>query len=115
MQSQPHQSIPLAGGLPVTTPSHGHLIAELPAVIDGHPSRPTIWRWILEGILAPNGERVKLSSLKVGGRRIVTNEAIAEFLAAINATPTEDADGDIPAGEKPPGQSVGRALDALGC
>ena len=97
-----------------------HRIAELPAVILGHPSVQSIWRWILLGILAADGKRVKLASVKVGGRRLVSRSAIDEFIAAINKERGGLSDAQA-AGSATKDESAirakqaGHALDGLGC
>ena len=78
----------------------------------GRPSVQTVTRWMLTGIKGPDGQMLKLQSFKAGGRRYITREAAAEFIAASN----EDA---------PPRRSAtdaarqsaeaSRALEALGC
>jgi hypothetical protein len=41
------------------------------------PSTPTLWRWVLKGTGG-----VMLESIKIGGRRFTSKEAIARFIAA---------------------------------
>lgn len=48
--------------------------------IPGRPHVATVWRWILKGL---NG--IKLGSVKVGGRRYTSAEAIESFIADSNA------------------------------
>jgi hypothetical protein len=60
-------------------------IQEVPSMFPGRPSVQTIWRWIREGVPGPNGNRLKLNSFKVAGRRYVTREAIESFIRASNA------------------------------
>ena len=97
-----------------------HRIAELPAVIPGRPSVQSIWRWILLGILAADGKRVKLASLKIGGRRVVSRSAIDEFIAAINQPPRGLSDAratgtTIKDESTIRAKQAGHALDGLGC
>ena len=47
------------------------------------PARPhvaTMWRWVLNGL-----DGVKLDSIKVGGKRLTSAEAISRFIAATTA------------------------------
>lgn len=61
-------------------------VIETPLMFPGCPAVQTIWRWIREGVPGPNGERIKLSSFKVAGRRFVTRDAIDRFIRDSNAT-----------------------------
>jgi hypothetical protein len=40
-------------------------------------------RWVLEGAKAPDGARVRLEALRVGGRWITSREAIQRFAVAL--------------------------------
>ena len=62
-------------------------VPEVPSMFPGRPAIQTVWRWIREGVPGPNGERLKLASFKVAGRRFVTRDAIDEFIRASNAAP----------------------------
>lgn len=62
-------------------------VPEVPSMFPGRPAIQTVWRWIREGVPGPNGERIKLDSFKVAGRRFVTRDAIEAFVAASNAAP----------------------------
>ncbi|WP_162672261.1 DUF1580 domain-containing protein [Gemmata massiliana] len=50
----------------------------------------TIWRWVREGVMTPNG-RVKLEAVRVGQSWITSREAVERFIAAQNppANPIE--------------------------
>lgn len=58
----------------------GKLVGQL------HGGRPvassTICRWVLRGHRLPDGCRVKLEALRVGGKLCTTKQAILRFLAA---------------------------------
>lgn len=45
----------------------------------------TVFRWCLHGVGSP---KVKLSTVKVGGRRFVTRAALDRFIAALSAGPS---------------------------
>lgn len=53
----------------------------------GRGGRPchlsTVLRWILHGSLTPDGERVRLEAIRVGGAWKTTVEAVHRFLAAL--------------------------------
>jgi adenosylmethionine-8-amino-7-oxononanoate aminotransferase len=56
--------------------------------IPGRPHRATVWRWILNGL-----HGIRLESVKVGGRRFTSEEAIERFIARTTA---------VANGEQPP-------------
>ena len=62
-------------------------VTEAPSLFPGRPAVQTIWRWIREGIPGPHGDRIKLHSFKVAGRRFVTRDAIDAFIRASNDEP----------------------------
>ena len=95
-------------------------ITQLPAEFPGHPSVQSIGRWMLFGILAADGKRVKLASIKIGGRRMVSRSAIDEFIAAINQPPRGLSDARatgtaIKDESTIRAKQAGHALDGLGC
>lgn len=56
------------------------------------PTRPnscTIWRWCRKGVRARNGERIRLEHMRLGGRILISPEAIEKFGRALAA-----ADGE---------------------
>lgn len=50
----------------------------------------TLLRWILTGVRAPSGERVRLEALRVGSRWMVSRESMQRFFEAL--TPRLDAE-----------------------
>jgi hypothetical protein len=57
------------------------------------PTRPglsTVHRWSADGL---QGGRVKLRTMKVGGKRLTTEEWLQEFIGALNGDPCLRADG----------------------
>jgi hypothetical protein len=42
-------------------------------------SFPTIWRWALKGLPAPDGQRVRLRASRLGARWITSTQALQEF------------------------------------
>ncbi len=74
------------------------------------PSKPctgTLWRWMQDGIVGPNGDRLRLKFLMCGKRRFIEPAAAREFCAACNSS------SRIPAATRKDGAS--KALEALGC
>jgi hypothetical protein len=58
--------------------------AETPPARNGKKTHiSTILRWILHGAKAPDGSRVRLEALRLGGRWFTTREAIQRFAAAL--------------------------------
>lgn len=92
-------------------------VTDLPTIIPGGASRQTVWRWILAGILDPNGQRVRLKSTKVGGRRVVSRRDLDEFVARLNpptASLTNNrASANYEADAARRARECGQALDAL--
>lgn len=50
-------------------------------------STQKIYRLTSKGVIGPDGERVYLRSIKVAGRRLIPEDAIAEFISACSARP----------------------------
>jgi hypothetical protein len=72
----------------------------LPALRGGKPVHvTTVWRWTTRGVLAPNGTRVRLEAIKVGGTSCTSDQALARFFQALttdrrkSAPPTESTTG----------------------
>jgi len=53
-----------------------------------------VLRWILDGAVGPDGARVKLDGLRVGGRWITSREALQRFAEAL--TPGQTAKSGAP-------------------
>jgi hypothetical protein len=51
------------------------------------PARSALHRWRLTGVKGENGQRVKLETIKIGGRRYTSKEAVERFILAQNAMP----------------------------
>jgi len=63
----------------------------LPPGRGGRPvSFSCVFRWITEGIRGPDGHRVKLEGVRVGGRWLTSEEALARW--AERLTPRLDCD-----------------------
>jgi hypothetical protein len=46
----------------------------------------TIHRWCRDGVLTRDHRRVRLESIRLGGKRMTTRSAVARFLADLNRT-----------------------------
>src|SRR5262245_48148137 len=65
----------------------------------GRPVSPScIWRWIVEGVKGPTGQRVRLEGAKVGGAWLTSVEALERFIVRLTPTePQEQAGAVTPA------------------
>jgi hypothetical protein len=88
----------------------------LPAGRSGRPvSLSCIFRWISDGVLAPDGQRVRLEAARAGGRWITSVEAIQRFME--KQTPRFDEPATTP---RTPGrrqrddERTAKKLDLLG-
>jgi hypothetical protein len=90
----------------------------LPSARKGKPAtRSRLVRWILDGVTAPDGRRVRLEAVRLAGKWVTTPQAIARFAAA--QTPRLGSDDAVPAPRPAahcgrPSEHVGHQLDALG-
>lgn len=55
-------------------------------------SPASIWRWARFGIVAANGERIKLPHKRIGARLFVERAALAAFTARLDASAEEHFD-----------------------
>jgi hypothetical protein len=65
-----------------------HIVDDAARRLHVHPI--TIRRLMLRGTTAPDGRRVLLESLRVGGRRITSREAIDRYLARVNGVALDE-------------------------
>lgn len=76
----------------------------------------TVFRWITGGTAAPDGRRVKLEAVRVGGRWITSRGAVARFVAALTAAADPAAPNPgAPVTRTPADRShaTAKAIDAL--
>ena len=45
----------------------------------------TVWRWVLRGVRACDGQLVRLEAARVGGRWLTSREALERFAAALTS------------------------------
>jgi hypothetical protein len=69
-----------------------------------HPC--TVWRWTNSGMAGPDGQRVLLESLKIGGTRCTSIEALQRFIDRIQGEP-------VPATLRQPRAEAKRAAIAM--
>lgn len=77
--------------------------------IPGNPHCATVWRWCTKGVRG-----VRLETVMIGGRRMVTPQSLDEFLRQLNSDSTaiqvhDDTESARRANE------AGEALKSLGC
>lgn len=73
----------------------------------------TVMRWAHDGVIGPDGKRIWLATLRVGGRRGVTLAALEEFLAKLNAdTAADDPETEVDIARH--NRETRQALAALG-
>lgn len=68
-------------------------IAELATQLPDPPSAATLWRWHAIGISG-----VRLKTVRIGGRRYSTSEAIDKFIEDVTALPTRHQQESFPNG-----------------
>jgi hypothetical protein len=86
------------------------LAASLPAARGrGRASASTLWRWIKEGCRRPDGRRVVLRAVRVGGRWCTTPQALRQILELLTAF----APVGSPDGERTRDEDVDARLDEL--
>jgi len=56
----------------------------LPGRDGGHANPSTVSRWVHRGATAADGTRVKLAAVRLGATLFVTEDALDEFLDALN-------------------------------
>ena len=79
--------------------------AEAARTLPGKPSPSTIWRWSRRGVVARDGQRVRLRCVRLGGRMFTTRAAILAFgeaLAEADARHFDADDSDAPAPAETP-------------
>lgn len=59
----------------------------VPPFRSGRPtSTTTVWRWIVEGLLGPDGARLHLEGTRIGGRWVTSVERLAAFAERLTAS-----------------------------
>jgi hypothetical protein len=81
-----------------------------------HLNTSTLWRWCRQGVLLPDGRRVRLEALRVAGRWVTSEKALARFVAAQQAVsgPAEASVPPTPAQRQRAAERAGAELEARG-
>jgi hypothetical protein len=64
----------------------------------GRRSPTTIWRWIRQGALTPDGRRVYLQALKVGSQWVTSLQAMERFFQELTPRPDSTMPGHVSTG-----------------
>jgi hypothetical protein len=88
----------------------------LPSYRGGRPpSFQCALRWVLEGAKGPNGERVKLEALRVGGRYVTSKEALQRWAERLTPqTESTLAPTRTPRQRRRAAEQAERELEAMG-
>ena len=86
----------------------------LPGRNGTHANPSTVARWVHKGATAPDGTRVKLVATRIGGTLFVTEQALADFLAALNAPTAPEAERRSPAARRKAADEAVRKLNKMG-
>jgi hypothetical protein len=76
-----------------------------------HPA--TLTRWILRGVRALDGQRVRLEAIRVGCRWLTSEAALARFAATLGAT-NDVTPPRSPASRSNAAEDAGRELEEMG-
>jgi hypothetical protein len=86
----------------------------IPPARKGRPVHvSTLWRWATHGVLIPDGRRVRLEIIRLAGRLVTSEGALARFLAA--QAPTEGViSPPAPGPRGPTAEQAERELEMMG-
>lgn len=77
-----------------------------------HPA--TLTRWILKGVLAVDGRRVKLEAVRLGCRWLTSEPALQRFADALSVPPTAGAHPRTPTARQKASARADAELRAMG-
>ncbi len=92
-------------------------IGEVGRHLPGRPSAQAVFRWHNKGLIGANGERIKLDTIKIGGRRFVEPAALESFLAALQEAPEPAAEKASQVGDREAArraEAADAALESMG-
>ncbi len=78
----------------------------------------SLQRQATQGLLLPNGSRLRLEAIKHGGRLLTSKQALRRFIAAQNNPPAaspEDATPRSPAARSRASERAASELERMGC
>jgi hypothetical protein len=77
-----------------------------------HPA--TMTRWILRGVLAVDGRRVKLEAIRLGCRWLTSEPALQRFADALSTPPADSVPTRIPTARQKASARAAAELRAMG-
>lgn len=81
----------------------------------GPPIHPaTVTRWCVKGVKLPDGRRVRLEHVRVGGKLVTTKGALVRFFAAQTATVSDVAHPHTPSDRRRAADRAAAELEAMG-
>jgi hypothetical protein len=87
----------------------------LPPLRGGRPVHAaTLCRWIITGIRGPDGGRVRLEAVRVGGAWMTSLEALERFLAALSARAGDATAPRTPGQRRRASEAAAKELKAAG-
>ena len=83
---------------------------------NSRPHLSTLLRWILTGATAPDGRRVKLAAVRLGGKWLTSRVALAEFAAALTPSTDDQATPSprTPVQRRRASERAARGLESVG-
>ncbi len=93
-------------------------LSAIPRILPGRNGKrlapSTVWRWSNEGCRTPDGGRVKLEVVRIGGRTMTTREALQRFVERLNERPSEAPPVRTPAERRRASEAAAAELVRLG-
>ncbi len=86
----------------------------LPGRNGTHANPSTVARWVHKGAAGADGTRVKLVAIRVGSTLYVTEQALANFLAALNGPAAPETPQRSPAARRKAADEAVRRLNEMG-
>ena len=85
----------------------------LPGRNGAHANPSTVARWVHKGVVV-DGVQVKLAATRLGSTLFVTEDALANFLSALNGPPATEVQERSPAARTKAAGAAVRKLTSLG-
>lgn len=81
-------------------------LIEACGIAPGRPSVNCFWRWCRKGILARNGQRIRIRHIRSGGKVLTTRQWVNDFFKQLADRDAEYFDGKaVDSGRQPPRES----------
>jgi hypothetical protein len=104
----------VANPIDTTAMSLSAVARRLPGRNGGHANPSTVARWVQKGATGADGQRVKLGAIRVGGTLFVTEQALADFIAALNGPTAPEPSPRSPAARRKAADEAVRRLNEMG-